>query len=206
MTNERFALQAKAIGKRFYNRWLFKDISFQLCAGERMALVGTNGSGKSTLLRIVAGQLAPTIGGMTYSAAGNNIPSDRFYRHLSWTGPQVEPYTELTLREHIDLHFRFKQCLLPQPESLIQILNLSAHADKPLQVYSSGMLQRMKVGLALFTASDVLLLDEPTSNMDEENAAFMLDLIAQHIGQRVYVLATNLRREYEQFDRVLTLG
>lgn len=201
-----FSLEANDIGKKFYNRWLFKDISFELKAGERLALVGTNGSGKSTLLRIVAGQLVPTVGAMRYHLHQQPIEADRVYQHLSWTGPQVEPYVELSLREQIALHFRFKRCILPQPEAIIDILNLGAHADKPLQVYSSGMLQRMKVGLALFTASDMLLLDEPTSNMDEANAAFMLELIAQHIGERVYVLATNLSREYAQFDQVLTLG
>lgn len=62
------------IGKKFYGRWLFREIKQELKAGERLALVGSNGSGKSTLLRIIAGQMNPSEGKVIYQAQGKKNP------------------------------------------------------------------------------------------------------------------------------------
>lgn len=205
-----FRLEVRDAGKRFYQRWLFRNISLQLAAGERLAITGTNGSGKSTLLRMLAGQLSPSEGDVFFAVDGQRVGSEAMYRHLSWAGPQIEPYAELSLAEHLKLHFRLRKPhtnLGAKPvDAVIELLALGEHAHKPLQVYSSGMLQRVKVGTALFTESDLLLLDEPTSNMDTLNADRMLGLIAEWTGERAYVLASNLDREYGAFSQVLRLG
>ena len=171
-----------------------------------MALVGTNGSGKSTLMRIIAGQLNPSEGKVSCQYQGNFLPLERLYRHLSWSGPYIDLYPELNLKEQISLHFRLKECYLDDPHELIPLLNLTAHQDKPLQWYSSGMRQRVKVGLALFTQSDLLLLDEPTSNMDTANADRMMALIKEYTQDRLWVLASNLEREYQDFTSTVFLG
>jgi len=194
------------IGKKFYGRWLFRKIKQKLKAGERLALVGSNGSGKSTLLRIIAGQMNPSEGKVIYQVQGKKIHSEKFFQHLSWSGPYIELYQDLTFEEHLKLHFRFKKCLLDDPKELIDILNLRPHKDKKLRFYSSGMQQRAKVGLALFTQSQLLLLDEPTSNMDSENATRMLNLIESHLGDRILVLASNMEREFHTFEQVLRLN
>ncbi|MEM6262610.1 MAG: ATP-binding cassette domain-containing protein, partial [Bacteroidota bacterium] len=135
-----------------------------------------------------------------------SLPMERVYRHISWSGPYLQPYQDFTLDEHLKLHFRFRKCLVDDPSELINILELEPHRDKKLRFYSSGMLQRVKVGTALFTSSDVLLLDEPTSNMDPGNASRMLNLIEQYRENRCYVLASNMPREYEGFEQKLQLG
>lgn len=194
------------VGKRFYQRWLFRSMSHDFSAHPHLALVGPNGSGKSTLMRIIAGQMIPTEGKVRYRINGEIVPTNQWYQSLSWSGPYVALYPDLTLREHLNLHFRFKDCLLPDQEALIEILRLKAHVDKPLRVYSSGMLQRVKVGTALFTDTPVLMLDEPTSNMDQENADYMLGLIQQYLGARIFILASNLAREYQTLPVQLHLG
>ncbi|MDX1909599.1 MAG: ATP-binding cassette domain-containing protein [Bacteroidia bacterium] len=195
----------EGIGKKYYQRWLFRDIHLHLTPDTRLAITGTNGSGKSTLLRIIAGQLSPTQGTVRYARHGQQIPTQAIYQHISWSGPWSGLYEDLTLREHLMLHFRARTCVLPNPEELIGLLDLVPHADKKLRYYSSGMLQRTKVGLSLFTQSDVLLLDEPTGNMDTANATRMLGLINTYAVGRVYILASNLEREYEGFSQILTL-
>jgi ABC-type multidrug transport system ATPase subunit len=96
------------------------------------------------------------------------------------------------------LHFKLKPCRLSGGiEACIEALNLAPHRQKALRHFSSGMLQRAKLGLALFSASDVLLLDEPTSFMDEANIRFALSLIEQHQGNRTLLLASNLPHEME---------
>lgn len=199
-------LRLEGIGKKFYQRWLFRNISFDFSEHPHLALVGTNGSGKSTLMRIIAGQLNPSEGKVHCHWKGKPLPFNQLYQHLSWTGPYIDLYPELTLREQVDLHFRMKKCRLDSPADIIRELDLVAHQDKPLQWYSSGMIQRVKVGLALFTHSDLLLLDEPTSNMDQGNADRIMALIKEHTQERLWVLASNLPREYEQFDQLIRLG
>lgn len=194
------------VGKRFYQRWLFRGLAHDFATSPRLALIGPNGSGKSTLMRILAGQMAPTEGKVRYKLDNQIIPTSEWYQYLSWSGPYIDLYPELTLREHLALHFRFKKCLLPDQQAIISHLKLEAHADKPLRVYSSGMLQRVKVGTALFSDSAVLLLDEPTSNMDEANASYMLELISQHLGDRIWILASNLAREFGTFTHQLRLN
>lgn len=193
------------VGKQFYRRWIFREISTELAPGSRLALVGTNGSGKSTLLRIIAGQLGPTEGTVSYHQAGKRLNVASVYQHISWAGPQVEMYTELSLEELLDFHFRLKPCLLSSPTDIIALLRFEGHSQKPLKYFSSGMQQRAKVGIALLTASPVLLLDEPTSNMDAENARRMLLLIEQYRKGRTFVLASNMEREFQDFEQVLHL-
>ncbi|MEL6649872.1 MAG: ATP-binding cassette domain-containing protein [Bacteroidota bacterium] len=198
-------IRLEQVGKQFYRRWIFRDINLNLGEHPQTALVGTNGSGKSTLLRIIAGQLAPSEGQISFHAGEKKLPVARVYQHLSWAGPQVEMYPELTLEELIRLHFQLKTCLLPDPMELIDLLRFRGHHQKPLKFFSSGMQQRAKVGIALLSQSDLLLLDEPTSNMDEANASRMLELIDQYRQDRVFVLASNLPREHERLDHRIQL-
>lgn len=190
-----FSISAQKIGKKFYQQWLYRDLSFTLHNGEKLAILGTNGSGKTTLLRILAGQLSPTEGKVFYTKEKNKIPYENMYQYISWAGPHTALYPDLTLAEHLKLHFSFKTPLLPIPQ-IIEKLNLTNEVNKKLRFYSSGMLQRAKVGIALFSNSEILILDEPTSNMDEANATYILALIEEYIGNRIYILASNLSREY----------
>ncbi len=198
-------LSFSKLGKKFYHRWIFRNLDCLVSAPTKLVLVGSNGSGKSTLMRILAGQLSPTEGKLSYTLGGKRIPLDKIYRHISWTAPYLDIYPDLNFLEHLRLHFRFKTCLLESPEAVIDRLRLSPHKDKKLRYYSSGMLQRAKVGIALFTQSDILLLDEPTSNMDSQNAQRMLELIRTYSKGRLLILASNMDREYEGTEHLLRL-
>ena len=201
----RLHIHLQQVGKQFYRRWIFRDINLEMSSPSRIALVGTNGSGKSTLLRIIAGQLSPSEGSITFKTGEKRLPISKVYQSLSWAGPQLEMYPELSLEELLDLHFRLKPCRLEDPLALIDLLDFRGHHQKPLKFFSSGMQQRAKVGIALFTDSALLLLDEPTSNMDEENARRMLNLIEEHSQNRILVLASNMKREYASYSEILRL-
>ena len=191
-----FQIKLENIGKRFYGRWLFRESQMCWKSGDSAALIGTNGCGKSTLLRVIAGQLAATEGRVHYTHQEKKIAVEQIYQHLSWSSPAMSLYSDLTLEEHLKLHFQFKKCILADKAEIMAILRLENEADKKLRFYSSGMLQRVKVGLALFSESKMLLLDEPTSNMDEDNALYMMQLIHQYQENRVLIIASNLEREY----------
>lgn len=200
-----FSISLEDVGKQFYRRWLFRGLSLELASGDSLALVGTNGSGKSTMLRVIAGQLSPSEGKVTFRHEGKRVPSVEQYQHLAWSAPYLSLFPELTIREQFRLQAKFKQSILTE-EEFLTTLELAGDADKPLRFFSSGMLQRAKVGLALFSTSSLLLLDEPTSNMDSYYATMMMDLIKQYRRDRILVLASNLAREYGELSHQIHLG
>lgn len=198
-------LSASELGHHFNHRWLFRRLRCQLAPAEILAVLGPNGSGKSTLLSLFAGQRRPIEGTLSWKLDGRALPPEQVYRHLAWSGPFTELYPDLSLAEAFRLHFRFKSCLLPSRDDCLHELRLQHERNKPLKYFSSGMLQRAKLGLALFTDSALLMLDEPTSFMDSANARFSLNLIEEHRQSRTTLLASNLPREVEGIRARLSL-
>ncbi|MCI4670137.1 MAG: ATP-binding cassette domain-containing protein [Bacteroidia bacterium] len=203
---EQVDLRLDNIGKKFYNRWLFRKIEHHLSFPSSLVLKGSNGSGKSTLLRIISGQMNPSEGKVSLKVGEKQIPADKFYQYISWAGPYLEVYKDLNIDELFNLHFSLKSCLFNDLEELVSILNLKPHRNKKLQYFSSGMLQRAVVGMALFSDTPVLLLDEPTSFMDEKNASMMLEHIDNYSSNRIFVLASNMSREFEKYADIIDLG
>jgi ABC-type multidrug transport system ATPase subunit len=195
-----FHLRLQSVGRTFNRRWIFRGIDLEAYAGERIAILGSNGSGKSTLMHIIAGQLSASAGSVEQVKNQSSIAREDWYQHLSWMGPYIELYPYLSVQETVTLHFRFKQCLLAQPLELLEHIQLTQQLNQPLHELSSGMIQRLKVALAIFTQSDLLLLDEPTSFMDQQYTRLILDLIAQHTADRLLILASNLPVEYQSLD------
>jgi ABC-type multidrug transport system ATPase subunit len=200
-------LVAESLGKKFHRTWIFRDLSFTLRSGEQLLLTGPNGSGKSTLLRILAGRDSASTGTVTLFHEDKVVPRENMYRHLAWAGPWMDLYGDLSLEEQVKLHFSLRKNLLPGGASaVIAEMGLTAHKDKPLRVFSSGMLHRVKVGLALFSDSTLLLLDEATANLDPENSEIIFDLIARYQQERMLIFATNSAEEFSRFSQRIHLG
>jgi ABC-type multidrug transport system ATPase subunit len=171
--------EVHGLGKRFFRHWVFRNLEFSIQEGERVLLCGDNGSGKSTLMRILSGQLTPSEGTLQLFVDGKEIDPELYYRHLSWSGPYMELYTDLTLKEAIELHASFRP-MLAAPKEVLKLLQLEDHVNKLLKHFSSGMLHRVKVGLAILTKSRLLLLDEATTNMDAGNSQLVVDLMDRY--------------------------
>ena len=197
-------LEGTEIGQRFHKQWVFRNVNFTLNSGDRLLLTGANGSGKSTLFRILAGQLSPTKGEISLRQDGKKIEPGKWFRHISWSGPYMDLYPELKLSEAIKMHFNFRTPLLKITE-VLERLRLTEHQDKELRHFSSGMLHRVKVGLALFSDSQILLLDEATTNMDEENSNLIWDLAREFQNDRILVWASNRTKEFDWFEMRLDL-
>lgn len=197
-------LEAKGVGKRFHRHWVFKNVNLSLQKGDRLLLTGSNGSGKSTLMRILAGQLSPSQGSVEFFQENRKIDPENWYRYMSWSGPYMDLYPDLSLAESIQMHFQFRRGLLPRDEVAAR-LQLEGHLNKELRHFSSGMLHRVKVGLAIFSDSDFLLLDEATTNMDRENSALVWDLVREFQQDRGLVWASNKESEFDWFGLRLDL-
>ena len=202
--SKKIILEGKEVGQRFHKHWIFKNVNFKLSSGDRLLITGANGSGKSTLFRILAGQLSPTKGSMQLLQNDTPLEPGKWFRHISWSGPYMDLYPELRLREAFKMHFNFRQAILSLDE-ILDRLRLAEHKEKELRHFSSGMLHRVKVGLALFSKSEILLLDEATTNMDEENSQLIWDLAREYQQDRILVWASNRVTEFNWFEMRLDL-
>ena len=112
----------------------------------------------------------------------------------------MELYTDLSLKEAISLHANFRP-MLAAPHEVLKLLQLEDHANKLLKHFSSGMLHRVKVGLAILTKSRLLLLDEATTNMDAGNSQLVVDLMDRFLDGRMLIYASNKPEEFGLFER-----
>lgn len=180
-----------SISKRFSRDWVLRNIQLEIEQGERVALLGSNGSGKSTLLKIIAGQLSPSKGETNHFLEGKEVPIENVYRHLSFVAPYIDVYRQLTFKELIEFHFSLR----PQRAgySISQVLeSINVPSDKQLNSFSSGMIQRVKLTLALSTQSELILLDEPTMNLDEDGVAWFLHRLDSIPNESTVIIASNV--------------
>ena len=190
-------IQLHGASKRFQYEWIFKNLTLQLKQGDSLAVTGGNGSGKSTLLKCLSGAIPFSHGDVLFQSKGITIPEFDWYKYLSISAPYLELPEEFTLLELIGFHFKFKNPLnQTQPKELIEILYLDQHLSKTVSQFSSGMKQRLKLGIALFSDVPLILLDEPTSNLDKKGVAWYLDLIQKYQNDRIIVVCSNEPREY----------
>jgi ABC-type multidrug transport system ATPase subunit len=184
------------IGRRFNQEWIFKGINYQFNPGGKYAILGPNGSGKSTLLSVILGNLSPSEGIITYNQE-KSIAVERIYQYVSFAAPYLDLIEEFTLQETIDFHFKFKQLHKGFDEGMVlELLGLKKSQDKALKHFSSGMKQRTKLVLACCTETPILLLDEPTSNLDKQGVSWYHDLIERFTANRLVIVGSNQEAEY----------
>ena len=178
------------IGRRYNRDWIFRHIDYTFSVGHKYAVLGPNGSGKSTLLKVLCGNLTPSEGKIKYQHEDSEIAVDRIFQYLSIAAPYVELIEDLTLREMITFHFRFK-----------------ASINKEIRYFSSGMKQRVKLALACCSDSALVFLDEPTSNLDEKGEAWYLELIEKTISDdRLLIVCSNQAKEYSFCDQHISIS
>ena len=191
-------IQLQEVSKRFQYEWIFKNLSLTIPFGTACAVTGGNGSGKSTLLKCIAGAIPVSSGKINFLNEGKSVPESEWYSMLAISAPYLELPEEFTLLELIQFHFKFKAPLSGiTPEELIQILYLDNHSHKQVSQFSSGMKQRVKLGLSIFSDVPLVLLDEPTSNLDKKGVSWYQDLIQNYQRNRTLIVCSNDPREYE---------
>ncbi len=191
-------VELQDVGKRYRYEWVLRNLTATFQGGKQYAISGPNGSGKSTLLRILSGHLSPSKGSISFYQGSERLDISDVYRHLSYAAPYIELIEALTLREAIRFQGRFKPLLQNlNTEQLIDLLDLRRARDKQIRNFSSGMKQRVKLGLAICADSDLLLLDEPTSNLDEQGIRWYRDLIQRFSGDRLVIIASNASVDFD---------
>jgi len=188
------------LGKKFVNEWIFKDVNLNITPTEKLVILGSNGSGKSTLLQSIASFLIPTKGEVVWKNDNEVIEDDTIYKHLSMASPYMELIEDFTLIETINHQKQFKPFVNNLPtEEIIKRMQLEHAADKYIKNYSSGMRQRVKLGLAIMADCPVLLLDEPCSNLDANAIAWYQNIITEFALQKTILVCSNTVKEEYTF-------
>lgn len=192
--------------KRYINQWIFKDLNHQFKDNCNTAIVGPNGSGKSTLIKILSGLEILSKGTLTYSNKGREIPIEDSFRQISYCAPYQELVEEFTLREILTFHQKFRKAPnFETIEGLAENIQLKSALDKKIIQFSSGMKQRVKLGLALHFEAMVTFLDEPTSNLDKNGIGWYESLIEKVKNNRSIIVASNQENEYAFCDQKLEM-
>jgi len=192
-------------GKRFNREWIFRHANLELTGEHAYAITGPNGSGKSTLLQSIGGMLQLSEGSIAFEMDGA-VKEEDLYRHVTLCAPYLDVIEELTLVEFLEFHLRFKPLLEGLTiREITAILDLQKASHKQIRYYSSGMKQRVKLAQAMLSASPVVLLDEPCSNLDEKGIALYHHLVETYCRNRLVIVCSNDPVEYSFCDVVLNV-
>jgi heme exporter protein A len=202
------SVELRGVGKSFNRRPIFADVNAVVREGCALAITGANGSGKSTLLRLICGLLVPSRGVVEITVDGHkHYPTD-VRNCFGLVAPDVSLYGELTALENMGFFARVRGLPARNDEfaALLARLGLADRGHDEVRTYSSGMRHRLKYACALLHHPPILLLDEPSTNLDEEGIAIVYQVIAEQKQRGILVFATNDPREAELGDQVLRLG
>lgn len=183
----------------------------EFIADKTYAITGANGSGKSTLLQIIAGYILPSEGEVIIEQETLNVKqetrNEKQEISFSIAAPYLELIEEMTTTEFLQFHQQFKpfiqQLTIPQILETVQLQNA---ANKQIRNFSSGMKQRLKLAQAFFSNTDVLLLDEPCSNLDKPGIELYHQLIKTYTNNRLVIVCSNDEVEYNFCKHTIDLN
>ena len=188
-------------GKRYNREWIFRHVDHTFFTGKTYAITGPNGSGKSTLLQVVAGAIMQTEGKVEY----DQVVAIDVHKDLAIAAPYLELIEEMTATELLNFHATFKQLIKPISEILEEV-SLEKSAHKQIRYFSSGMKQRLKLAQAFFSNVPVLLLDEPTTNLDEDGIVLYHKLIKNYAKGKTIIISSNDKQEYDFCEEVISIN
>lgn len=194
--------------KRFNRRIIFSGISFSLKEHQSLSVVGRNGIGKSTLLKTLCGLISLSEGSIECKIDEKKISLHDLYLHVGFVSPYLQLYDEFSGIENLVLYRKMRKLSVgyEEVENILRKFSLWTQRNDLVRTYSSGMKQRLKYAAALAHQPPLLILDEPTSNLDEEGQATVRQCIDEQKEKGIVIIATNNRDEFHWCDQILDLG
>jgi heme exporter protein A len=176
------ALDLDGLARHFGERDALSDVSLSLSEGQTLVVFGPNGAGKTTLLRVLATLLRPHAGSVR--VLGRELPQEAWAvrGRVGLLAHEPMLYRQLTPRENLRYHARLHGVGEARVEELLEELAISARAGEPLRTLSRGMVQRVAVARTVLHDPELLLLDEPSSNLDPAARELVEPLIGARAG------------------------
>ncbi len=181
---------ATGIHKKFRQEWVFKSLSYTFESGKSYAIVGPNGAGKSTLLKTLAQYSLPNKGSVEFEGISEDVN-----KQISFAAPYSELIEEFTLPELLDFLVQIDFLLARWDfDAFTSFIDLRPSQTKFIKNFSSGMRQKVKLGIALVSERSILCLDEPTSNLDESAKAWFYQAMESQ-RHKLILIASNEQAE-----------
>lgn len=202
-----YSIQSQNLSKLFGRRLIFKDINFIWKEKGIFGISGPNGSGKSTIVKIIAGLIAPSSGKIIHKNSEAEINPEKLHNHIGFVSPYLILYEEFSAWENLKIFAAIRDVTLNEDRVnyfLTQFL-IDNRKNDLVKTYSSGMKQRLKFIFALMHSPEVLIFDEPTSNLDEEGKKVVYDIVNDQGKERIVVIASNESRDLELCNEIMFL-
>lgn len=202
-----YSLQSDSLSKSFGRRLIFSNINFQWEEKGIFGISGPNGSGKSTLVKIIAGLISASKGKLIHKNSGGEIIPEKLHNHIGFVSPYLVLYEEFSAWENLKIFAEIRGVTFDEASvlSYLKEFLLENRKDDLVKTYSSGMKQRLKFIFALMHSPEVLIFDEPTSNLDDDGKKVVYKIINDEGKQRVVIVASNETRDLELCNEILLL-
>jgi len=205
MTN--YSVEATGLNKSFGRRLIFNDLEFKFNKAGVYGISGPNGSGKSTLVKIIAGIIAPSKGKIIHNLDNKLIAEEQLHNYIGFVSPYLVLYEEFSTYENLNLFAEIRGVKFDK-ERIDYLLNkflLFKRKDDLLKTYSSGMKQRVKFIFALMHSPQLIILDEPTSNLDDEGKNSVYELVKEEGEKNIVLIASNEKSDIELCSDIVYL-
>jgi len=204
------AIAVAALRRDYGDRPALDGVGFELARGEALLVLGPNGAGKTTLLRILATLLRPSGGEAT--VLGCSLPSEawKLRGRIGYLGHEPLLYRDLSGRENLRFQARLQGLAREVAEGrigeLLRTVGMERRAEERVAELSAGMRQRLAICRCVLHEPELLLLDEPDSNLDAEGRELARELIGPGEGRTRVIVSHDPERFEPEADRVLRLG
>ena len=202
-----YSLLAESVNKTFGRRLIFKDISFKLNSSAIFGISGPNGSGKSTLVKIIANIISPSSGKLIHNFNGTEIKPENLHNHIGLVSPYLVLYDEFTAYENLNYFSEIRGIPFNKGrvDGLLNKFLLFNRKEDLVKTYSSGMKQRLKFIFALMHSPQLIILDEPTSNLDDEGKEVVYELVKEEGSNNIVIIASNEKTDLNLCEQSIFL-
>ena len=203
----KYSVEANELNKTFGRRLIFNGINFRYDESGVFGISGPNGSGKSTLVKIIAGLISPTKGKIIHKNSDNEIIPEKLHNHIGFVSPYLVLYEEFTAWENLNIFSKIRDINLDKDyaKDLLNRFLLYNRRDDLVKTYSSGMKQRMKFIFALIHNPELLIFDEPTSNLDDEGKNSVYEIIEDKSKESIIIIASNDKADLDLCPEIIDL-
>jgi heme exporter protein A len=203
-----YLIRAENVARAFGRKTLFEKVTFNVTNGQSFAITGKNGAGKSTLIKILCGLLPPSKGTVKYVINGSSVPAEGLYPFIGLVSPYLNMYDEFSGEENLILFSKIRGLSVDHSyiAGLLKRFNIYDHRKKESRYYSSGMKQRLKYCAALLHRPVVLILDEPTANLDDLGIAVVREVMEEQKKVGSLIFATNETEDLKFANTIFDLN
>ena len=193
--------------KTFGRRIIFKELSYTFTNGNVYGIAGRNGAGKSTLVKIIAGIISPTKGKINHFVDNKLLEIEQLFNHIGFVSPYLVLYDEFTAIENLFYLCKIRGLQYDKTfaENLLKEVTLFDRRNDLVKTYSSGMKQRLKYAFALVHSPSLIILDEPTSNLDSFGKDIVYKFINNLGKDKLVIVASNEQSDLAVCSQIIEI-